>query len=85
MHLLQLVHGCLHIQVGAAMIGRDLAFLRVLFFLFLLFGGLFLGFFFIMLRRINSLCNSSGLLLLFLGLLGATGFLCVLVSLAEWA
>ena len=67
------------------MIGRDLAFLRVLFFLFLLFGGLFLGFFFIMLCRIDSLRNGSGLLLLFLGLLGATGFLCVLVCLAEWA
>lgn len=82
MHLLQLIHGCLHIQVGAAMIGRDLAFLRVLFFLFLLFGGLFLGFFFIMLSRINSLCNGSGLLLLFLGLLGAAGLVRVLVCLA---
>ena len=82
MHLLQLVHGCLHIQVGAAMIGRDLAFLCVLFFLFLLFGGLFLGFFFIMLSRIDSLCNGSGLLLLFLGLLGATSLVRVLVCLA---
>ena len=82
MHLLQLIHGCLHIQVGAAMIGRDLAFLRILFFLFLFFGCLFLGFFFIMLSRINSLCNGSGLLLLFLGLLGATGLVRVLVCLA---
>lgn len=64
------------------MIGRDLAFLRVLFFLFLLFGGLFLGFFFIMLSRINSLCNGSGLFLLFLGLLRATGLVRVLVCLA---
>ena len=64
------------------MIGRDLAFLCFLFILLLFFGGLLLGFLLIMLLRRDAFSNGSGLLLFFLGLLGATSLFRILVCLA---
>ena len=67
------------------MIGSDVAFLCFFFLLFLLFGGLFSGYLFIVLFRRHSLCNGSSLFLFFLGFLGATSLLCILVCIAKWA